>query len=114
MGKFISKKWNKILVFIGICFLVLIFISKITAPKTLIPDYIKYGKDIKLVNVPEVPDSAKEALGSAKSEVVSSFKNANPGIVKLMLIIGGAVLLIVFLDSLASMFGRKKEEKKKK
>ena len=44
MKKLISKYWKKILIILGIVCMVIILINKATAPKTLIAEYIKYGK----------------------------------------------------------------------
>ena len=43
---FIANNWMKILRIIGYISLVLVAFFKLVTPKTIIEDYVKYGKDI--------------------------------------------------------------------
>lgn len=107
MKKFISTYWNKILLAIGSVSLFLILISKFVAPKTVIGDYVKYGKDI-------LPSSSDNSiLGSVTGRFKLVFGNADPELVRLTIILMVGILTVVLLTTIASAAGAKKEAKKK-
>lgn len=105
MKKFITKYWNKILIGMGIVAIVYTFFLKITTKKTLLSDYIRYGKEVKPFN--------SQIANAAKDEVSSVFGSMDPELVKLTFILMAAILIIVFLSLLAAKAGEKKDAKKK-
>ena len=109
MKKYISKNWNKILITIGSCVMVWILIVKFTAEKTLLKDYIKYGKDV----TPSTGGSSG-ALDAAKENVSSVWNSVDPNLTKLAMIMMAGILIVVLLTSLASAAGGDKKDAKKK
>lgn len=105
MKKFISNHWNNILVVTGGIWMFIILISKFVIPKTLVADYIIYGKEI-------VPTD-NEIINSATSNFRAVWGNADPELVRLTIIIMVAILLVVFITTLASTLGGQKDAKKK-
>ncbi len=106
MKKFISTYWNKILLTIGSICLFLILTSKFVAPKTIIGDYVKYGKDISASN-------SNGILSSATGKFKLIFGNADPELVRLTIILMVGILAVVLLTTIASAAGDKKDAKKK-
>ena len=94
----------------GYITLALIAFLKINTPKTLIADYIKYGKDIAPTGANTSGDSVTGAVGSIFSGAFSGFTAIDPQLTTYVMIIMGAILLIVFLHMLMD----KKADKKKK
>ena len=91
----------------GYIALVLIALYKINAPKTLIPDYIKYGKDVATSGSVGV---AGEAVGSIFSTTFSSLNAISPALVPFFLILLFGILGVVILHMIID----KKPDKKKK
>lgn len=115
MKKFISKNWKKILIAIGICILIYILILKISAPKTLIADYAKYGKDIVSSNNISGDISGDiSGIVNAGTNSFSNWFNTNPDLARLAIILMAGILGVVLLTSIASVAGTKKDDKKKK
>ena len=106
MKKYISQNWQKILITIGIIVLLIILVSKFTAPKTIIPDYIKYGKDVAPANI----DSG--VIGEAKDEFLNTWHSVNPDIAKIVTIMMVGILIVLFLSTIAARAGEKKDKKK--
>ena len=93
----------------GYIALVLIALYKINAPKILIPDYIKYGKDVAPSGSVGV-GVAGEAVGSIFSTTFSSLNAISPALVPFFLILLFGILGVVILHMIID----KKPDKKKK
>lgn len=93
----------------GYVALVLIAFLKLNTPKTLIPDYIKYGKDIAPV-VDGSGDAVSGAVGSFFGSAFDGISAIDPKLTPFVVGLMGAILLIVFLHMLMD----KKADKKKK
>ena len=110
MKKYIANNWMKILRIAGYITLVLVALIKINTPKTLIPDYIKYGKDIAPLTVNGSGDTVGGVVGSFFGSAYSELNAIDPKLTTFVVIITAAILLIVFLHMLMD----KKVDKKKK
>lgn len=107
MKKYIANNWMKILRMGGYVALVLIALYKLNAPKTLIPDYIKYGKDI----APSTTSGVGGGLvGTVFGTTFSSLSALDPALVPFFIILLIGILGIVVLH----MFMDKKADVKKK
>lgn len=93
MKTLITNYWKKILVLIGGVFIFFNTFRKIIAPKTLISDYVKYGK-----NIEKVPSNV---IGHVGEKIDTSTMPFNAGMVKLIVVLMVAILLILFITSLA-------------
>lgn len=102
MKKFITNYWKKILLLIGGVFIALNSINKIFAEKVLLKDYIKYGKDI---------EKNSSIIGDVSQNIDTSSIPFNSGIVKLGIFLMVAILLIVFVTSLADKASAKDKKK---
>lgn len=107
MKKWITNNWKKILICIGVVAMIVIFIEKLIAPKTIISDYIKYGK------VVTPTEGTSELVDSAKENIHSVWNSVDPQFAKLVVIMMVAILIVVFISSVASKAGEKKDTKKK-
>lgn len=124
MKNFISKNWEKIMIFIGCVILVFMLVNKIAADKTLIEDYAKYGKEVASSSTTAGTTVSGEGLSGTLSNVSGEISSGNffnipifqkyPELTKFALIFGVAILFVVFITSFAAMFGAKKDAKKKK
>ena len=102
MKSWISRNWKKIIIIIGVICLVFILIGKIAAPKSLIEDYVKYGKNIESHHViGEVIEKNVEA----PSSIVSA------EMVKMTIVFMVAILFVVFITSLGSKSSDKAKKK---
>lgn len=101
MKKFITNNWKKILMFIGAIFIVINVFTKITIDKTLLSDYIKYGKDIEkpniLENVTQVTNGIETPFG--------------PDFAKLIVVAVVLILLVIIITSLGDKAGTKAKKK---
>ncbi len=100
MKDFITYQWKKILIGTGIFGLVIILFKKILAKKTLIEDYVKYGKDIE--GTGKITGRFANVLGESAS--------VPEGMVKLTIVFMVAILVVLFIASL----GNKPADKAKK
>ncbi len=117
LKNFISKNWEKILVIICVIIMIVILIGKVSAPKTIIEDYAKYGKYISIESTSGSlvsGESGDFSLISSTTGIYKGFTSANPELVKIAALIIGAILAVVIITSLPGMFGAKKDDKKKK
>ena len=126
LKSFISKNWEKILIFIACVFLVLIFVGKVTAEKTLIEDYAKYGKTFVSAStnsssatnssdkIANVLSGEKISGDIANSQFMQTLTEADPELFKVAMILIAGILGVVILTSLPGMFDKKKDAKKKK
>ena len=101
MKSLISNNWRKILVIIGIVFLVIILFHKIIAPKRLIEDYVKYGKDI---------ESMATVIDTVTTGIEGPTTTVSPGIMKFTIIVMVLILFATFISTL----GNKSADKAKK
>ncbi len=107
MKKYIAQNWMKLLRIGGYITLVLIALYKINAPKTLISDYIKYGKDV----APSTGSGiAGGAVGSIFSTTFGSLSAISPALVPFFLVLLVGILGVVILHMIID----KKPDKKKK
>ena len=109
MKKYISQNWMKLLRIGGYVTLVVLALFKLNTPKTLIPDYIKYGKDIVPAGA-NVSGDVSGTVGSFLGTLFADFTAIDPKLTTFVIIIMSAILLIVFLHMLMD----KKADKKKK
>lgn len=103
MKKFITNNWKKILIIIGAVFIVINLITKLTVDKTLLSDYIKYGKDIEK---PEIIENVSETVTNAASKLPLETE-----LIKIIMIAGGVILLIIILTSLGDRAAAKAKKK---
>lgn len=101
MKKFITNNWKKILVCIGAIFIIINVFTKITVDKTLLADYIKYGKNIEKSDI----------VGNVAEVVTPPEAPFGPEIVKFVCILGALILLIVFITSLGDRAAAKAKKK---
>lgn len=111
------------MVFIGCVILLFMLVNKISAEKTLIEDYAKYGKEV-VTSSSASTNVSGEGLNGTLSNISGEISNGTffnipifqkyPELTKFALIFGVAILFVVFITSFASMFGAKKDAKKKK
>jgi hypothetical protein len=91
MKEMITNNWKKILMAIGGFFIVINIIYKIAAPKTLLKDYIKYGKDVQSSKIIE-----------EVTEVVQPPNNlVNGDMLRIVLILGALILFVVLITTIA-------------
>ena len=103
---YIANNWMKILRIIGYVSLALVAFFKLTTPKTVIEDYVEYGKEI----VPgETTGMVSGIISTIFGETVSSLNSISPQLTSLVTILMVAILGIVTLH----MFMDKKPAKKK-
>ncbi len=123
MKNFISKNWEKIMIFIGCVILVFMLINKIAAEKTLIEDYAKYGKEVTssvgantAISGEGLSGTLSSISGEASGGLLSNIPifQKYPELTKFALIFMVAILFVVFITSFATMLGSTKEVKKKK
>ncbi len=100
MKALITNYWQKILLAIGGIFILINSFKKIFAEKTLLSDYIKYGKNI---------DNGSSIINKVNGNVNTADMPFNEGMLKLIIILMVAILLILFITALAE----KKPDKKK-
>ena len=110
LKKYIANNWMKLLRIGGYVALILLAFFKLNTPKTLIPDYIKYGKDIAPIGTTASGDTIAGAVGSFFGGAFSGISAIDPKLTLFVVGIMGAILLIVFLHMLMD----KKADKKKK
>ncbi|MBQ8299043.1 MAG: hypothetical protein IJX99_04120 [Clostridia bacterium] len=103
MKKYISKNWQKILRIGGYICLGLIIFLKLNAEKTVLKDYIKYGKEV-------TPTKGSGILSGVKDNFVTTFTSVDSQLVKFAIIFIAAITIVVFFTSLLD---RKKDTKKK-
>ena len=108
MKKLISNNWQKLLIGIGCILLGYLFFSKLIAPKTIIKDYISYGKVVQSQNINE-----SGIVSGAKNNFLGVWGSVNPELARLTVILMVGILLVVFLSAIASKAGEKKDAKKK-
>lgn len=101
MKNLIAKYWKKIVIFIGLIFIVLNTFYKIIAKKTMLGDYIKYGITF---NGPKIKHGFFSTLDMPNSII-------SPEMVKYCIIFMVAILFVVFITSLANR-GSDKAKKK--
>ena len=112
------------MIFIGIVILIFMLINKIAAEKTLIEDYAKYGKGVVSSSSSVDISLSGDGLNGALSNISGEISNGTywnipifqkyPELTKYGIIIGTAILGVVFITSLAAKLGEKKDVKKKK
>lgn len=107
MKKLISKYWKKILIILGIVCMVIILINKVTAPKTLISEYVKYGKVIKIAET-----GVDGAVGAVKNNVVSVLTSVNSELLRLAFIMMFGILAVCVLSFISASAGKKDAKKK--
>ncbi len=107
MKKLISKYWKKILIILGIVCMVIILINKATAPKTLIAEYVKYGKVIKVSQT-----GIDGAVDAAKNNFISVLTGVDPELLRLAFILMIGILAVCVLSFIASSAGKKDAKKK--
>ena len=105
MKKFITNNWQKILIFIGAIFIIINVFSKIFTDKTLLADYIKYGKDIEM---PEIIENASQIIISNTTTIETPF---SPELIKIILLIIGVILFAVILSSIGDRAAAKAKKK---
>ncbi len=103
MKKYISNNWKKILRVGGYICLGLIIFFKLNAEKTLLADYIKYGKEVK-------PSEGSGILSGVKDNFLTTFTGVDSQLVKFAIIFIVAIMIVVFFTSLLD---KKKDAKKK-
>lgn len=103
---YIANNWMKLLRIIGYVTLGLVAFFKLVTPKTIIDDYVKYGKDI-------APSESTGAIGGLFTTVFGkAFDGLNgisPKLTSIVILLGAAILGICTLH----MFMDKKPAKKK-
>lgn len=104
MKSFITNNWKKILITIGGIFIAINVFAKITTEKTLLADYIKYGKDIEKVDI--ISGDVEEVITTTESPF-------GPEMIKIIIVLIALILLVVFLTSLADRAGADAKAKKK-
>lgn len=107
MKKLISKYWKKILIILGLIGMGAILINKVTAPKTLISEYVKYGKSIKIEST-----GVDGAIGEAKDNFISVLTGVNPELLRIAFILMIGILLVCALSFIANSAGKKDAKKK--
>ena len=107
MKKYISQNWQKIMKIICVILLVLITFFKFTAPKTIINDYIKYGKVVTPLDI------HSEIIDEAKNNATNTWNSIDPQMARLIVVLMVGILFVVFLSMVASSAGAKKDSKKK-
>ncbi len=107
MKKLISKYWKKILIVLGMVGMVVILMNKMTAPKTLISEYIKYGKSITIEST-----GVDGAIGEAKNNFISVLTGVDPELLKIAFILMVGILAVCILSFIASSAGKKDAKKK--
>ncbi len=110
MKKFITNYWKRILLVIGGAVALFLLVYKIAAPKTIIDDYVKYGKVI------ESTDGGKNITDIIvrDEDKLFNFDNIDPELIRLAIILIIGILFVVILNALASKAGEKKDAAKKK
>lgn len=104
MKNFITNNWKKILIIIGGIFIAINVFSKIVTEKSLLTDYIKYGKDIEQVEI---------ISGDIEDVVEVPESPFNEDMMKIIFILGAGILLVVFVTSLADKAAADAKAKKK-
>lgn len=104
MKTFITNYWKKILIIIGGVFIAFNVFSKIVTEKTLLTDYIQYGKDIEKVEI------ISGDIGEVVTVPESPFSE---DMMKLIIILVASILLVVFLTSLGDKASADAKAKKK-
>ena len=103
---YIANNWMKLLRIIGYVTLGFVAFFKLVTPKTIIDDYIKYGKDI-------APSESTGAIGGIFTNIFGkAFDGLNgisPKLTSIVVLLGAAILGICALH----MFMDKKPAKKK-
>lgn len=109
MKDFISKNWEKILRIIGYISIFAIIFVKSNTKKSLLSDYIKYGPEVKRG---EINTGLGGIFSSVSDNVSSTFRSANPEFVKLVFVLGLAILVVVILNLLIESASKKDAKKK--
>ena len=104
MKNFITNNWKKILIIIGGIFIAINVLSKVVTEKSLLTDYIKYGKDIEQVEI---------ISGDIEDVVEVPESPFNEDMMKVIMILGAGILLVVFVTSLADKAATGAKAKKK-
>ena len=104
MKTFITNNWKKILIIIGGIFIAINVFTKIVTEKTLLADYVKYGKDIEKVDV------ISGDIGEVVTVPESPF---SPEMLKIIILMVALILLVVFLTSLGDKVAADAKAKKK-
>lgn len=102
MKTFITNHWKNILVIIGGIFILANVFGKIIAPKSLISDYIKYGKDLE-----KIPSNI---AGQVSGSINMGTMPFDAGMVKLIVTLMALILGILLITSLAE--GKSSAKKK--
>lgn len=104
MKSYITNNWKKILMFIGSICIIINVIFKIGANKTLLKDYVKYGKDIEKA----------EVVGTVGEVVSSSTISKSPfgsGIIGIVILLMVLILIVIILSTLAENAAKKAKKK---
>lgn len=102
MKELVANYWKKIMIAIGGVFIFINSFRKILAPKVLISDYVKYGK-----NIEKVPSHIAGQVGGKINPGTMPF---DAGMVKLIVGLMIAILFILLITSFAeSKSGAKKK-----
>ncbi len=102
MKNFITNYWQKVLLTIGSIFILINSFKKIFAEKSLLLDYIKYGKNI---------ENTSSSVIDVTQKIDTSTMPFSSGIVKLVIVLMILILLIVFITSMADRAGSKDKKK---
>lgn len=105
MKKMISKYWKNILIICGIVGMVAIFTFKLSAPKTIISDYIKYGKDITI-------EGNSQIISSATNNFWSVWNRVDSSLTRIVILIMALILFVCVLSFIANAAGKKDVKKK--
>ena len=101
MKSFLSKYWKRILILVGIIFIVINIIGKCTAPHLLIEEFAIHGPSVESnINI-----NASEIISEAKAE-----SPLNAEMTKIVIIFASALILACVISDL----GAKKSSGKKK
>lgn len=104
MKNFLSKYWKRILITIASIFVVINVYNKCVAPRLIISDYAKYGKDVTASNI---VGSVGGAINSGVGTLTSS---APSDILRLAIILAIGLLVAVIIREITT----KKAPAKKK
>ena len=105
MKKLISKYWKNILLICGIVGMVAIFTFKVSAPKTIISDYIKYGKDL-------TAEGNSQIINSVTGNFWSVWNRVDSALIRIVILIMALILFVCVLTFMANAAGKKDAKKK--
>jgi len=104
MKNLITNHWKRIIIIIGGIFICLNFFSKLSTNKTLLSDYIKYGKEVEKIEL---------ISGDVSSVVTMSESPFSGDMLKIIIILIASISLVVFLTSLGDKAAADAKAKKK-